>query len=108
MTLLNTMANLGGTWPASAVMYLVGKFTRPETCSIENGLKVCSGGRDAYFPLQLFLSTLGVAWIFLLGRKVRYVSELPESAWMTTIEEIDDGNHVDSALENGNRRKKRS
>ena len=108
MTLLNTMANLGGTWPASAVMYLVGKFTKSGICTIENGVKVCSGGRDAYFPLQLFLSSLGVTWILLLGRKVRHVAELPESAWRTTVDAIDDENCADSALESGKRSKKKS
>lgn len=29
MTLLNTFANLGGTWPASPVLYMMGRFTNP-------------------------------------------------------------------------------
>lgn len=43
MTLLNTAANLGGTWPASFVMYLVGALTVPPTCTLTNGVEKCTG-----------------------------------------------------------------
>merc|ERR1740121_2797555 len=57
MTLLNTFANLGGTWPSSVIMYLLGQFTVPPDCIVgDDGVEVCTGGRDAYFPLQLVLS----------------------------------------------------
>ena len=47
MTLLNTAANLGGTWPASVVMYLVGALTVPPSCTLTDaGVETCSGKED--------------------------------------------------------------
>lgn len=87
MTLLNTAANLGGTWPASLVMYLVGRFTVPPECSIDadSGIETCVGGRDAYVPLQIALSAVGLLWIFFLGRRVQHIADLPDDAWRTHL-----------------------
>ena len=85
MTLLNTAANLGGTWPASTIMYLLGIFSKPKTCT-PDGME-CSGGKDAYIPLQLILSILGMAWLYLLTDKVKYVANLPDDDWKTHIGE---------------------
>lgn len=90
MTLLNTFANLGGTWPSSVVMYLMGQLTTPPDCTMgDDGVEVCTGGRDAYFPLQVVLSFLGCAWIFFMGKRVQHISELPDDAWRTHIGEED-------------------
>ena len=91
MTLLNTAANLGGTWPASFVMWLVSRLTQDETCSIvtdpSTGLasEVCSGGRDPFFVLQALFSLLGVGWILVLGKRVRTVASLPDDAWRSHV-----------------------
>jgi PAT family acetyl-CoA transporter-like MFS transporter 1 len=87
MTLLNTAANLGGTWPASLVMYMVGRLTVPPECSIDqdSGQQLCTGGRDAYFPLQIGLSGLGLAWIVWLGKRVQHIADLPDEAWRTHL-----------------------
>ncbi len=90
MTLLNTAANLGGTWPASVVMYLVGQLTVPPTCeAIGSGEVVCSGGREAYYPMQFVFSILGCLWIYFMGKKVMYLSALPDDAWRTHVVEDD-------------------
>mmetsp|Transcript_23677 Transcript_23677/g.30888 ORF Transcript_23677/g.30888 Transcript_23677/m.30888 type:complete len:354 (-) Transcript_23677:174-1235(-) len=98
MTLLNTAGNLGGTWPSSLTMLLVGKLTTPPTCTpsttIDGGGDVCTGGRDAYFPLQLVYSVLGIAWILLCGQKVRRIAELPDDAWRThLLDDSDESTH---------------
>jgi len=104
MTLLNTAANLGGTWPASLCMYFVGQMTIPPSCRIDNtGVEVCTGGRDAYFPLQIIFSVLGCIWIFCLGNTVKYVAELPDDAWRTHIGEdvvdsIGSGNNASRSM----------
>jgi PAT family acetyl-CoA transporter-like MFS transporter 1 len=86
MTLLNTAANLGGTWPASFVMWLIGKLTRNPICHFtEAGQEVCTGGNDPYFFLQLIFSGLGIAWILLLGKKVQQIAALPDEAWRTHL-----------------------
>lgn len=91
MTLLNTFGNLGGTWPSSVIMYMIGQFTIPPDCSVgEDGSEVCTGGRDAYFPLQLVLSTLGCIWIFVMGKRVQHIAELPDDAWRTHIDNEDE------------------
>jgi hypothetical protein len=46
--------------------------------------EVCTGGQDAYFPLQLVLSIMGCCWIYLMGKRVQNVAELPDEAWRTT------------------------
>ena len=91
MTLLNTFGNLGGTWPSSVIMYMIGQFTIPPDCSVgEDGSEVCTGGRDAYFPLQLVLSTLGCIWIFVMSKRVHHIAELPDDAWRTHIDDADE------------------
>jgi len=98
MTLLNTAGNLGGTWPSSLTMLLVGKLTTPPTCTpsttMEGGGEVCTGGRDAYFPLQVVYSVLGVAWILLCGKKVRRIAELPDDAWRTHLLDSNESTHT--------------
>ncbi len=72
MTLLNTAANLGGTWPASFVMWLLGNLTRDQA-------------EDPYITLQMVFSALGVAWLVYFGPKVRKLAALPGDAWRTHI-----------------------
>jgi len=92
MTLLNTAANLGGTWPASIVMFLMGKFSVPATCEISpvTGEEICQKGRDAYFPLQIAFSLLGMLWLLFMSKKVEHVANLSESSWRTGIGEDKD------------------
>jgi len=89
MTLLNTLANLGGTWPASFAMLLVGQLTVPPDCVYDEsaGRDICTGGRDAYFSLQLAFSILGCLWIFFLGKKVDHIAALPDDAWRTHLDD---------------------
>ncbi|KAL9181903.1 hypothetical protein ACHAXT_012246 [Thalassiosira profunda] len=88
MTLLNTFANLGGTWPSSVIMWLIGQYTVAPDCKMgDDGAEVCTGGRDAYFPLQMALSALGCLWIFFMGKRVMHIAELPDDAWRTHIGE---------------------
>jgi PAT family acetyl-CoA transporter-like MFS transporter 1 len=87
MTLLNTAANLGGTWPASFVMWLTGVLTRDPECIVDatTGIEVCTGGRDPYYVIQGIFSILGCVWILALGNRVRRVAELPDDAWRTHL-----------------------
>jgi PAT family acetyl-CoA transporter-like MFS transporter 1 len=83
MTLLNTAANLGGTWPASFVMGLLGLLTTSHVESTSNFAS--SMIHDPYTSLQIVFSILGVAWIFILGPKLRTLSRLPDDAWRTHL-----------------------
>jgi len=106
MTLLNTAANLGGTWPASVVMFLVGQLTVPPVCEVVEGKEVCTGGRDAYFPLQMGFSILGLTWLYFLGGKVMEVAHLPEDSWRTGIayQKLNSAVGMEEGLENGGRK----
>mmetsp|Transcript_17563 Transcript_17563/g.36735 ORF Transcript_17563/g.36735 Transcript_17563/m.36735 type:complete len:367 (+) Transcript_17563:2-1102(+) len=107
MTLLNTFANLGGTWPSSAVMYLVGQLTVPPKCDAilgedgETVREVCIGGRDAYFPLQLGLSILGCLWVMVMKKRVQYIADLPDDAWRTHIGEVEEDENGETGKERG-------
>jgi hypothetical protein len=107
MTLLNTAANLGGTWPASFVMYLTGRLTKPASnCSFDEttGTELCRiPARDGYLPLQMGLSILGLAWVLLLSGRVRHVAALPDDAWRTHLldEETSDSDALLSDMESG-------
>ena len=87
MTLLNTAANLGGTWPASFIMWLTGKLTRDPECltDVATGIKTCTPGRDPYVVLQLVFGGMGLLWIALLGRRVQRIATLPDDAWRTHL-----------------------
>jgi len=82
MTLLNTAANLGGTWPASFVMGLLGMLT---TGSDGTADASSSFTRDPYTALQTVFSVLGVIWIFVFGPKLRRLATLPDDAWRTHL-----------------------
>lgn len=100
MTLLNTAANLGGTWPASFVMWMVGRLTKAPTCI--PGMQadepaVCTAGRDPYLLLQLVFSALGLLWIFVMGGHVRRIANLPDDAWRTHLldnDQLDEENPI--------------
>jgi MFS transporter, PAT family, solute carrier family 33 (acetyl-CoA transportor), member 1 len=106
MTLLNTMANLGGTWPASSVMWLLGWLT-PRTASPGgSGATAPSsfgGNFDPYTGVQTVFSLLGIAWILALGPKLRQLSVLPDDSWRTHLldGEAAAGEEAWKALESG-------
>ena len=84
MTLLNTAANLGGTWPASFVMWLIGILTG------DSGVGGSSGGRsggDPYQTLQLVFSAMGISWLLYFGPKIQRLAALPNDAWRTHLYE---------------------
>lgn len=95
MTLLNTAANLGSTWPASVVMYMMGQLSSSPQCIVEEstGVETCSGGVEAYFPLQMILSILGCAWVYFMGKKVQQLASLPDDAWRTHLDEEENDDH---------------
>lgn len=109
MTLLNTAANLGSTWPASVVMYAVGQLTVPPKCLTNaDGVEECSGGVEAYFPLQLFLSILGCFWVYMMGSKMKYLGSLPDDSWRTHLGEDSVGGDIEQHKKKEKKKKDRS
>eukprot|EP00980_Cylindrotheca_fusiformis_P014316 scaffold3821_cov127-Cylindrotheca_fusiformis.AAC.6 len=86
MTLLNTAANLGGTWPSSVVMGLLGYLTRSrqDKCSSSSSSSIfCT--TDPYFYLQAVFSAIGIAWLLFFSPKLRRLAALPDDAWRTHL-----------------------
>jgi PAT family acetyl-CoA transporter-like MFS transporter 1 len=83
MTLLNTAANLGGTWPSSFILYLLGQWTFVTQ-------KNHAPRTDAYFPMQMILCVLGLVWLWRMGNLVTHVEHLPSEAWNTRVIEKDE------------------
>lgn len=100
MTLLNTAANLGGTWPASFVLWLISRLTKDPDCVVDaaTGAEVCTGGRDPFFVLQFVFSALGCLWVMLLGKRVRHLAELPDDSWRTHLLDKNETGYDEEAL----------
>ncbi|SCU83885.1 LAME_0C07162g1_1 [Lachancea meyersii CBS 8951] len=95
MTLLNTLSNLGGTWPRLLVLSMIDRFTKYGcvlTKKVENDIVTeasCSaaGGdwvtiRDGYFVTNLFCITVG-CWLYFgfIKKKAQQLQKLPPSSW---------------------------
>ncbi|KAK9718591.1 hypothetical protein K7432_005393 [Basidiobolus ranarum] len=98
MTLLNTMSNLGGTWPKFFVLRAVDYFTEAtctlpdnsafscvteaakSTCSEMSGK--CTTSIDGYYPVSALCVTIGTALLFgYIIRQIRTIEALPSSMW---------------------------
>jgi hypothetical protein len=106
MTLLNTMANLGGTWPASFVMKLIGWLTPDAgstSSSSDNVSKASSWfGGDPYELVQTIFTVLGLLWLLFLGPVVRRLAALPDDAWRTN-ESNDEKDGITAATTSANK-----
>ncbi|KAG7363521.1 acetyl-coa transporter [Nitzschia inconspicua] len=97
MTLLNTAANLGGTWPASFVMGLLGLLSG----SKYDGASSSSFAKDPYVGLQTVFSLLGVLWIFMFAPKLKLLANLPDDAWRTHLLDGSETGSSVNAMESG-------
>jgi len=98
--LLNTVANLGGTWPKFFILLLVDMFsesrcvsvstgeTLPIDCRVKTLLPKCleRGGqcereREGYFPVGFMCLLAGVVLYFFLRTTLRRLQALQESSW---------------------------
>lgn len=82
MTLLNTISNLGGTWPGSLSLKLVGFI---ETCTNDtsNG-DPCVKAMDGYYPVAFLCALLGIGWYLTLGPKFLALKEHKSQSWHST------------------------
>ncbi|KAG5890265.1 hypothetical protein JTB14_014911 [Gonioctena quinquepunctata] len=98
MTLLNTLSNLGGNWPAILALYFVDPLTWKQceggvesidnTCrnTVEKEVCISKGGKcvtvlDGFYVETVICSAIGILWLWWGARKVRYIQTLSESAW---------------------------
>ncbi|SCU81358.1 LAFA_0C04302g1_1 [Lachancea sp. 'fantastica'] len=94
MTLLNTLSNLGGTWPRLLILNMIDRFTK-HACrysdTIANATEkehcIAAGGewltlRDGYFVTNLFCITMGCLLYFgFIKRRAQHLQRLPLSSW---------------------------
>ncbi|KAH3903360.1 related to acetyl-CoA transporter [Saccharomycodes ludwigii] len=79
MTLLNTLSNLGGTWPKFFIMNMIDKFT---VKSCEKRDEPCYIVRDGYYVTNLFCVMFGVLIYFgFIKKNANYLQKLPISSW---------------------------
>ncbi|XP_064459593.1 acetyl-coenzyme A transporter 1-like isoform X2 [Ornithodoros turicata] len=97
MTLLNTVTNFGGNWPATAALWFIDSLTYKRCDGAENGQLLCSsksdeklctgaGGTcsttiDGYYIETVMCITLGFAWLMYGRRRAQWLQNLPRSAW---------------------------
>ncbi|XP_050297241.1 acetyl-coenzyme A transporter 1 [Anthonomus grandis grandis] len=98
MTLLNTVCNLGGNWPAMMALYFVDPLTWKECQGGENNLgNTCAttvekeecftnGGEcvtllDGFYIETLLCTAIGLLWLLWGNKRVKYIQSLNESDW---------------------------
>lgn len=98
MTLLNTVTNLGGNWPATLSLWFVDTLTWkqcfgaiPDTndsCSDQLRQELCtqSGGKcattiDGYYIETVICAVIGFTWLSWGRRKIQHVQSLEDRAW---------------------------
>lgn len=97
MTLLNTVTNLGGNWPATVSLWFVDSLTSRECqgakdawphctskedqhrCTSEGG--TCETTVEGYYIEMVLCILLGLVWFFYAKRRARWLQSLPQSAW---------------------------
>nr|XP_005987354.1 PREDICTED: acetyl-coenzyme A transporter 1 isoform X2 [Latimeria chalumnae] len=95
MTLLNTVSNLGGNWPATVALWLVDPLTVKEcigaqgqSCSSSEAAELCTkvGGScvttlDGFYVESVICIIIGFGWWFLVGPKFRRLQQERSSSW---------------------------
>uniref|UniRef100_A0A023GL28 Putative acetyl-coa transporter n=1 Tax=Amblyomma triste TaxID=251400 RepID=A0A023GL28_AMBTT len=100
MTLLNTICNLGGNWPATAALWMMDSLTfkrcvgalqgwplcsskeHLETCTSQGG--TCETTIDGYNIEMVLCIVLGFVWLLYARRRAHWLQSLPQSAWKCT------------------------
>ena len=95
MTLLNTLANLGGNWPSTLALWLIDYFTlkkckltdlycgNDETiCDLNTG-DLCDKYLDGYYIETAICILIGFAWLFWGRSKLNRLQRLPLRYWHT-------------------------
>ncbi|XP_017275471.1 acetyl-coenzyme A transporter 1 [Kryptolebias marmoratus] len=99
MTLLNTVTNLGGNWPATMALWMVDPLTSKEcqgaagqSCgsAVEAGLCVKEGGvcvttLDGYYVESVVCVVIGLVWWVWLGKKMKRLQEQSPAAWRCRV-----------------------
>lgn len=97
MTLLNTITNLGGNWPATLALWLLdylnfsycsldgspckmAKTGQSDQCGTKNGGK-CEIYLDGYYIETMILSIFGTLWYFWGRKQIHYLQNQSLRVW---------------------------
>lgn len=95
MTLLNTVSNLGGNWPATVALWLVDPLTvkkcigvQGHSCGSAVATELCTKGGgscvitlDGYYVESVICVALGFAWWLFLGPRFKKLQDERPSSW---------------------------
>nr|CAB3266228.1 acetyl-coenzyme A transporter 1 [Phallusia mammillata] len=96
MTLLNTVANLGGNWPSTLALWFVDDLTTNYCVGGKSEIQYCNkdtkeaciaaGGKcdmsvDGYYIEVVVCVILGIGWLFWKRRTTRRLQELDPERW---------------------------
>ncbi|CAM9338726.1 unnamed protein product, partial [Pylaiella littoralis] len=103
MTLLNTIANVGGKWPNSLSLYMlerltfsrcmteVGDVVESASCATGDGEEACleADGScvvwlDGYNVQAVGCTIIGIVWLGTFARSVLRMQDLPAQAWLVS------------------------
>jgi PAT family acetyl-CoA transporter-like MFS transporter 1 len=81
MTLLNTLTNLGGNWPATLSLYAVEWFDYKD-CEVLDKSGKCTTVADGYYFESSICIAIGFIWLYGFGKsRIEKLQKLPSSAW---------------------------
>ena len=80
MTLLNTVTNLGGNWPATLSLTFV-EFFDIKNCASVDGKEICTKTIDGYHVEMLIAVTIGALWLMWGKSKINRLQTVSASAW---------------------------
>ncbi|KAI6211494.1 Acetyl-coenzyme A transporter 1 family protein [Aphelenchoides besseyi] len=99
MTLLNTLGNLGGNWPATLVLSVTDFFNRKNcvsiatkavlgTCNSKNDEELCKAGGDVcefeidgYYISAAICTIIGLIWYKFFYSRIQYFQKIPRNEW---------------------------
>ncbi|XP_068601656.1 acetyl-coenzyme A transporter 1 [Brachionichthys hirsutus] len=101
MTLLNTVTNLGGNWPATLALWMVDPLTFQEcrgavgqSCGSAAQAQMCvkEGGScvttlDGYYVESLVCVLLGLAWWVWFGKRMKQLQDQSPNAWRCRVDD---------------------
>eukprot|EP00483_Globobulimina_turgida_P009350 UN09369 len=93
LTLLNTVSNLGNTWPKYFVLRSIDLFTVKNEipCDVDNKVdKVCFEiVRDGYYYVAAICAVFGVIWIIYCRDMLNSFDHIPKQSWTIQRAKID-------------------
>lgn len=91
MTMLNTLANMGGAWTGTLALASVDKFTvkrcidvPEDECTSPPCACVTHTDVDGFTVLAVLGSIIGVVWLACMRTRILSLEDLPASAWLAS------------------------